>query len=352
MKILELDFEAGWRGGERQTFLSMQQFRAAGHEVEILCRAGGKMAERARADGFVVHPCNNVAGVLAFLAIHGESYDILHPQTGHMLSWAVLTRPLHRRPVVYSRRVAFALKGWFTRYKYQRVDQVVAISQACADSVRALGVDDIEIIPSAVLPVQPDLPRCQALADTLGIDGRRVVATTSALSADKDPLLLVEAVASLRQRRNDFVFVHFGTGDMTDAVKTRINELGLEQVFLLGGYQQQVEALFGLFDVFVMSSREEGLGSSVLDAFSARVPVASTDAGGLKELLADERGLLSAVGDARSLAAHIDTLLDGSPQVLAMAERAYEYVIRVHSVETMANSYLRLFERLLHRAPA
>ncbi|GGP22954.1 glycosyltransferase family 4 protein [Silvimonas iriomotensis] len=350
MKILELDFEAGWRGGERQTFLSMQQFRASGHEVHILCRRGGKMAERASAEGFVVHACTNVAGVLAFLALHGGQYDVLHPQTGHMLSWAVLTRWFHRRPVVYSRRVAFALNGTFTRYKYHHADQVVAISQACADSVRALGVHDILIIPSAVLPVRPDTARIEALAAQLGVAGRRVVATTSALTSDKDPLMLVDAVAALHARRNDFVFVHFGAGNMAEVAKERVIEQGLEHVFLLAGYQQNVESLFGLFDVFVMSSREEGLGSSVLDAFSARVPVASTDAGGLKELLAEGRGLLSPVGDSAALAANIDTLLDASSRVVGMVERAHEYVERVHSVEAMANGYLRLFESLVQRA--
>ncbi|MDR3429870.1 glycosyltransferase [Silvimonas sp.] len=346
MKILEMDFEAGWRGGERQTFLSMQQFRAEGHQVELLCRKGGMIAERARAEGYAVHDYRCLLGVLSFLAVQGEGYDILHAQTGHMLSWAVLTKLFHQKPVVYSRRVAFQLRGLLTRYKYRKADQVVAISEACADSVRALGVHDIMIIPSAVLPVVPDAQRIADLAQRLGVNGRKVVATTSALAEDKDPLMLVDAIAAVRKQRDDFVFIHFGAGAMEAEVRARVSALGLADTFLFAGYQQQVEALFGLFDVFVMSSREEGLGSSVLDAFSARIPVASTDAGGLKEVLADDRGLLSPVADATALALNIARLLDKPTWINTMTDKAHAYVSSVHSVGTMANAYLNLFTQL------
>jgi len=47
LKILYLNFERGWRGGERQTLLCMRALRQAGHEVELLARAGFPLAQRA-----------------------------------------------------------------------------------------------------------------------------------------------------------------------------------------------------------------------------------------------------------------------------------------------------------------
>ena len=64
MKILQLNFEKGWRGGERQTLYCMRAFRKAGHEVELMCRRGGPLAERARQEGFTVHECRNVPAQL------------------------------------------------------------------------------------------------------------------------------------------------------------------------------------------------------------------------------------------------------------------------------------------------
>ncbi|GGP20719.1 glycosyltransferase family 4 protein [Silvimonas iriomotensis] len=348
MNILQLNFENGWRGGERQTFLTMLQFREEGHTVHLLSRAGSDMGRRAREAGFVVHECKGAGGVLAFLIRQGRQYDVLHVQTGHMLTWAVLTRWLHGAPVIYSRRVAFRLKGALTRFKYRHTDLVVAISDACANSVKAVGVGHVPVIADATLPVVTDAARMAALAAGLGLAGRKVVATTSALAADKDPLMLVDAIAALKKQRDDFVFVHFGTGKLDAEVRARVAALQLQDHFVFAGYQQQVEALFGLFDVFVMSSREEGLGSSVLDAFSARVPVASTSAGGLKELLADERGLTSPPGDAAALAHNISVLLDKPHWAAGMVARAADYYEQHHRLDTMGRAYLSLFDKLLN----
>ena len=58
MKILQLNFEKGWRGGERQTLYCMRAFRKAGHEVELMCRLGGRWpSARARKDS----PSTNAA---------------------------------------------------------------------------------------------------------------------------------------------------------------------------------------------------------------------------------------------------------------------------------------------------
>src|SRR5690606_25980617 len=122
MKILELNLERGWRGGERQTLWSSMRFRDAGHEVALLAREGEPLALAAQSEGLTVHGLRATAEVPRFLATRGRSYDILHSQTAHMLSWCALTKWLHRRPVVCSRRVAFALGSGLSARKYHMAD--------------------------------------------------------------------------------------------------------------------------------------------------------------------------------------------------------------------------------------
>src|SRR5699024_1353423 len=100
-------------------------------------------------------------------------------------------------------------------------------------------------------------------------------------------------------------------------------------------------------DVFVMSSVEEALGSSVLDAFQQRIPVVSTDAGGLKESLADGRGVLCPAGDYMALAEGIQRMLDDETFRDEAVQRAYEYVRREHDVAEMGRRYLSAFEEFL-----
>jgi glycosyltransferase involved in cell wall biosynthesis len=105
--------------------------------------------------------------------------------------------------------------------------------------------------------------------------------------------------------------------------------------------------LFAALNVFVMASRQEALGSSVLDAMAQQVPVVATQAGGLKELLADERGLLCAPGDARGLAEQIAQLLDDPERGSALAARALHEVRLRYGVDTMVQMYERLYRQVV-----
>lgn len=352
MRILQLNFERGWRGGERQTMYCMRQFRAAGHEVALLARRGGKLAERALAEGFTVHEQGSPLGQIAFLLAQGKNYDIIHAQTANTITWAVLTRWSHKRPVVFSRRTDFRVdrNEFKTRFKWQRVDLFVAISESAAAEPRRLGLSPI-IIRSAIEPVTVDLTRVTDFLHQFQLAGKRIIGTSGVLIRDKDPLTMIRAVHQLSQWRDDFVFVHLGgEGDQSDAARALVAELGLEQKYLFAGFQKDVESLYSAMDVFTMSSIEEALGSSVLDAFQQRIPVVSTDAGGLKESLADGRGVLCHTGDHQAMAAGMQRMLDDVPFRDAAVQRAYEYVRREHDVTEMARRYLVAFEQLLQAA--
>jgi glycosyltransferase involved in cell wall biosynthesis len=350
MKILQLNFEKGWRGGERQTLYCMLAYRDAGHEVELLARAGGPLAERAAAQGFKVHAVRNVPAQIAFLAARGGRYDIIHAQTANTVTWAVLTKPLHRRPVAFSRRTSFVVKPgeeWKTGYKWRHVDLFVAISDMAATEPRRLGIKPV-IIRSAVTPVHVDTDNLARLASEFKLPGKKVIATSAALIYDKDPLTMIRAVAELAKTRLDFVFVHFGGGGNYEAqARALVAELGLESVYFFAGFRKGVEDFYAAMDVFAMTSREEALGSSVFDAFLQRVPVVSTDAGGLKESLAGGRGILCAVEDHHGMAHGMSSLLDDTQLRQEITQRAYDYVRAEHNVAEMGGRYLAQFERLL-----
>ncbi|MCD0502002.1 glycosyltransferase family 4 protein [Bordetella petrii] len=350
MKILQLNFEKGWRGGERQTLYCMRAFRAAGHQVELLCRQGGPLQARAGEEGFAAHGVRNVPGQLAFLAGAGRRYDIVHAQTANTVTWAVLTKLLHRRPVVFSRRTSFEVKRgeeWKTGTKWRCVDGFVAISEMAAAEPRRLGVRPA-IIRSAVEPHVVSQDNVDRLVGELGLQGKKVLATSAALIRDKDPVTLIRAVGELARARSDFVFVHFGAGGNREAeARAEVQALGLQNVYLFAGFRKGIEDFYSIFDVFVMSSVEEALGSSVLDAFLQRVPVVSTDAGGLKESLADGRGVLCPAGDAHALAQGMARCLDDAEFRAACTQRAYDYVRTEHDVTEMGRRYLILFEHLL-----
>src|SRR5690554_6655107 len=151
MRILQLNFERGWRGGERQTLLTLRQLMLAGHQPELLARKGGELARRAAELDFVVHECESLPGVARFLLARRRQYDVMHAQTANMMSWLAFLRPWLKTRIVFTRRTAFPLQKHVSRnaWKWRQADALVAISDAAAAEPRRLGIA-VTVIPSAV----------------------------------------------------------------------------------------------------------------------------------------------------------------------------------------------------------
>lgn len=349
MRILQLNFERGWRGGERQTLLCMRQFRAAGHYVALLARRGEPLARAAHEDGFEVYEVSNPFSLCMTLLRVARGFDILHAQTANTLTWLALLKSLLRRPIVFTRRTAFAVsekKQDKTRWKWRRADLLAAISEASAAEPRRLGLP-VVVIPSAIETRAFDIDHARAFAQEFDLQGRRVIATVAALTREKDPCTLVRAVHALSQVRKDFVLLHLGAGgDAEDEARALAVKLGVQDHYLFAGFQTRVEDLYRLMDLFVLTSTSEALGSSVLDAFLYSVPVVSTNAGGLAEVLADGRGLLCEVGDHLAIAQAMARVLDDDELRSGMIKRAHDFVLEQHDPRRMAHRYLDAFRAL------
>ncbi len=345
MRILQLNFERGWRGGERQTLLTMRRLMLAGHDVELLARQGSELAKRAKELDLMVHECASVWAVCRFLWSRRRHYDVMHAQTANMMTWLAILRPWLKTCIVFTRRTAFPLRKHEARnaWKWRQADALVAISDAAAAEPRRLGLR-VEIVPSAIEIHPLNAAHLQAFSSQHGLGGRRVLATAAALTEEKDPLTLIRAVHQLAQTRQDFVFLHLGAGGSEDAAaRELVRELELESIYYFAGFQDNVENLYRLMDVFVLASRHEALGSSALDAFAYGVPVVATDAGGLAEILADGRGLMSEVGDPAGLAANMARVLDDPVLRATMVERAGRYVASEHDPAVMAERYMAIY---------
>ena len=143
------------------------------------------------------------------------------------------------------------------------------------------------------------------------------------LKAPKDFLTLVRALARLSEGGLEALLV--GDGPDRGAIEDEIREFGVEGRVQLAGERSDVPALLADSDVFVLSSRSEGLPVSVLEAMAAELPVVASDVGGLAELVIDgETGMLVPSGDPAALARALGRLLDDRElrQKLGAAGRA------------------------------
>src|SRR5690606_9704366 len=89
---------------------------------------------------------------------------------------------------------------------------------------------------------------------------------------------------------------------ITDELKRLILDFNLENHIKLAGFMEEASSYLSQFDLFVMSSEREGFPLTIYEAFYKKIPVVSTKAGGIPEIIEENKnGFLTEVGDVKNL---------------------------------------------------
>ncbi len=333
-------------------WLLAQALDRLGVEQMVITGAGTELAARLRASGVRVRTPAWKMGldprvVGAVLGQLARGRAVLHAHDAHALTLAGICTGLTRVPLIVTRRVDFPLRrrGFWTR-----ADRVIAISRAVANVLERSGVSAqrIRVIHSGIsLDHTRKAPKLGVRA-LLGLPpDARVAANVAALVPHKDHATLIDAAKQLQTRNPDLHWVVAGEGEMRPALEAQIDRLGLNQRVHLLGQIDAPERLTADADVFVMSSQEEGLGTSVLEAMALGIPVASTSAGGLPEMLGAGAGLLTPPRDSMALAEAVARILEHANLRAALAERGRVEVLRFTD-ERMADEVRSVYRSCAH----
>ena len=361
VRVLSVDLERGWRGGENQVFLLQRGLRELAVPVRstVLCRAGEPLARRLADAGLGVEP---VRGTLAALArmrslIRRGMVDVLHAHTGRSHGLCLLAAVGSRIPVVVTRRVDFRVGGGIAgRWKYgPRVARFVAISGAIAGILAEGGVDPAHIttIPSGVDPARTaagDGLRARRALDLA--DDEPVVLCAAALVPHKGHRHLLAAWAEVERAVPRAVLLLAGDGELAAELADQARTLGLTRVRFLG-WREDVPDLLAASRAFAMTSVEEGLGTALIDAFFAGVPVVATAAGGIPDLVENGvTGDLLPVGDHGGVARSLVRLLTEPGHGEATAAAARRRAEARFHYRAMASGYAALYRDLAAEFPA
>lgn len=295
-------------------------------QQRLVTRRGSELARRATADGVDVRAVPWAMGLdpRAWWRLRSDLRefrpDIIHAHNSHALSLVLWARTAGAHGaaasrIVVTRRVVFPVRPGSALF---RADRIIAISEAVRATLLAAGAvaARIALVPSGI---DPDEVR-HAAAFPLGIRARLGLSSDAPLAVNiaslepaKDQGTLIRAAAHLRRRRPDLHWVIAGDGDLRPALNAQIRDLNLTDHVHCIGWTDHPEALMREADVVVTSSREEGLGTVMLDALAIGKPVVATRGGGLPEIVPEE--WLVEVGDAAALGDRVLRALDHSSPV-------------------------------------
>ncbi|MCK6479307.1 MAG: glycosyltransferase [Planctomycetes bacterium] len=371
MRILHLNTERTWRGGEQQNLWLAAGLRDLGEESEVAAQPGSPLARRARALGLPVHEVAmrgewDLGAVAALRRIlRDRRPDILHMHTSHAHTLGCLAargprRATGRPLLAVSRRVDFSIYRNFLRlswFKYRFLgDRYVAISRAVRDVLVRDGIpaDRIEVVWSGVDADRMERAARRDLRGDLGLPpGTPLVGDVAAFGWHKAQEVLVEAWPLLLREVPDAHLALIGDGECRPAVEDLARRLGLlgTRVHFLG-FRDDVPEVMGSLDLFAMPSVLEGLCTSALDAQAAGVPVVASAVGGLVEAVADgETGLLVPPRDPPALAAAMARILRDRDLGRRFSEAGRVRVRERFSVKAMVGGSRAVYGRMLRGEP-
>lgn len=298
MKTLHIDTGREMRGGQWQALRLLRGLHARGDQPALMARENSPLAQRAREEAIAVRELS----VLALPQMAREVQIVhAHDARGHTMAAA-----FPRAPIVVARRVAFPLKtGLLSRRKYARAAHYIAVSHHVAELLVQGGVSERKI--TVIYDGVPMLPVA---------NGQKIVAPAS-----NDPQ---KGLAIAREAAGF---------------------LGLELTLSSDLERDLAEAA-----MFVYLTHSEGLGSGVLLAMSAGVPVIASDVGGLREVIQDEVDGLLVDNDAPAVAAAIQELREDVEFAAQLGRRARQKVKNQFSEARMIEQTLAVYRQVLSHA--
>jgi glycosyltransferase involved in cell wall biosynthesis len=176
----------------------------------------------------------------------------------------------------------------------------------------------------------------------------------AALVPHKGQRHLIEAAHLVVQQVPDARFVILGDGELREPLERQIRDYRLEKHVLLPGFRTDVLGCMKAFDLFVMSSVTEGLGTATLDAMACSRAAVATRAGGLPEIVRDGvTGVLVDPRDHQGMAQAIVTLLRDPALRARMGTAGRARVCDLFTVDRMVAETAAVYERVagtLHAA--
>jgi glycosyltransferase involved in cell wall biosynthesis len=202
----------------------------------------------------------------------------------------------------------------------------------------------ITVIPNGVDVTRFEQPGIDRAA--IGLNGGPVVGSVGCLAPRKDYSTLLDSMALLASRGVPFRLLLVGDGPEREMLEQRAGELGLAPFVTFLGERPDVHRLLPLMDVFVLSSREEGIPNALLEAMASARPSVATAVGGTPEVLDHGRtGWIVPPRQPAALAAALEDALTRPDEARRRGEAARQAVIDGMSIETMVRRHQDFYAR-------
>jgi len=366
MKILHTNFLKGWGGQSNRILIVCRELARRGHEPILAVPSGSELARRARKEGIGTFekvrfargfsPWNLWKDIACLRSlIRKEQFDVIHTH-GSQDSWAAALAliGLRGRPfLIRTKHNIFPIKDHpANRWLYGKATQkIVCISQAileyCA-GMPYLERKNLVLIHSAVNAELYGKGNRDSARKALGVEGKYVVGIIGRLRPEKGHRILFQAVRHIKEKIPELVLIVSGTGTLYQELKEYARELHISEMVRFLGFRNDIPDILASLDVFAMPSLSEGLGTAVLEAAAARLPIIASNVGGIPDIIEDRNtGWLVTPGDAAALAEALFFLYTHKELAASFGSAACRHILMHFSEQALGEKNEILYKSLL-----
>jgi glycosyltransferase involved in cell wall biosynthesis len=281
----------------------------------------------------------------------GFKPEVIHAHVFSAGVPAVVIGKLYQIPVVitehwtgFPRRTLGFVEKTMARFAMKGTKWILPVSHNLQKNIEAYGIKgNFQIVPNVV-----DTTLFYPLEkDQTGIHKKRIL-FVGLLTPRKGVAYLLHALAQLRQKRDDWELCIVGDGPARLEFENLAASLSLTDRVVFHGLKSKPEIadFMRQADFFVLPSLWENLPCVIIEAMASGLPIISTHAGGIPELVNKDTGILVAPGDVRPLSEALASMMDSFNEYnrLSIAKRAQQY-----SLETIGRELHNIYEKCVQR---
>lgn len=315
---------------------------ARGLTQALITRRGAPLATRL---SDVAIEIREVAGGVVSVTRAARDASLLHVHEGRSVYAAFLRSVLSGTPYVITRRVNNPIRQhWFAHRAYRRAAYVAAVAPQVAEIVHAYDpAIHVTVVHSASSGLRVDPATTKAIRDRF--PGKLVAGHVGALDNDQKGQEFIIAVAKELERSHPHLhFVLVGGGE--DEAMLKAAAAGLSNLTFTG-FVDNVGDYLAAFDIFLLPSNREGIGSILFDAMEQGLPVVASRVGGVPDIVHHgETGLLIEPASPAELRDAILRLAADPTLRRVYGERGREFA-KDYTAEAMCGKYVGLYESVL-----
>lgn len=365
MNILHISSVKSWGGGEKNIEELCAEFSNIYPEVKniVLCVKNGLFHKR-----LIDNDIHFETAPLAFkmdirfsfriIAICRKyKIDLIHIHDPSAIQLTILADKLcNLPPFVFNKKTSFPIKNrksTLYKYNYPKIKKVFCVSEETKRiTSEAINNEKLVTIYNGIDIKNRDEKADFLLREKFNIDSsKKIIGIIGNHIRAKNLETLIQVVDIIvnKKKIKDFYFVQIGLfTDRTPTLLESIEMLNLGEYISFTDYVPNASAFIPQFDALLITSQSEGLPLVIYESFYYRVPVISTDVGGIPEAIENNiNGLLSPKHNPEKLAEQVIYLFSNTDVIKSFTDISYKKLVEKFTTTIMVKKTLSEYKNIL-----